>query len=116
MKQADKAVHNIAGDLCRRKAAVSLRVARMIVRRLLERRARHVELLRRRRRAILTVLATVQTGLDVLEAEKFAPLRGKHVGIITNHTGVDAQGRSTVEVLTHAPACRWWRCSARSTD
>ena len=36
----------------------------------------------------------VQTGLDVLEAEKFAPLRGKHIGLITNHTGLDAQGRS----------------------
>jgi len=36
----------------------------------------------------------VQTGLDVLEAEKFAPLRGKHVGLITNHTGVDFQGRT----------------------
>jgi uncharacterized protein YbbC (DUF1343 family) len=44
----------------------------------------------------------VQTGLDVLEAEKFAPLRGKHVGLITNHTGLDAQGRSTVEVLSQA--------------
>jgi len=46
--------------------------------------------------------ARVQTGLDVLEAEKFAPLRGKHVGIITNHTGRDSQERSTVEVLSHA--------------
>jgi len=45
----------------------------------------------------------VQTGLDVLEAEKFAPLRGKHVGLITNHTGVDYQGRTTIEVLAHAP-------------
>ncbi len=45
----------------------------------------------------------VQTGLDVLEAEKFAPLRGKHVGLITNHTGLDAQGRSTIERLFHAP-------------
>src|SRR5712691_15087 len=44
----------------------------------------------------------VQTGLDVLEAEKFAPLRGKHVGLITNHTGVDAQGRSTIDLLAHA--------------
>jgi len=46
--------------------------------------------------------ARVQTGLDVLEAEKFAPLRGKHIGIITNHTGRDSQERSTVDVLTHA--------------
>src|SRR5690349_10999526 len=36
----------------------------------------------------------VQTGLDVLEAEKFAPLRGKHVGLITNHTGLDYQERT----------------------
>jgi uncharacterized protein YbbC (DUF1343 family) len=47
--------------------------------------------------------ARVQTGLDVLESQKFAPLRGKHVGLITNHTGVDSQGRSTVDVLSHAP-------------
>ena len=45
----------------------------------------------------------VQTGLDVLESEKFASLRGKHVGLITNHTGVDFQGRSTVEALAKAP-------------
>ena len=45
----------------------------------------------------------VQAGLDVLEAEKFAPLKGKHVGLITNHTGLDAQGRSTIQMLFHAP-------------
>jgi uncharacterized protein YbbC (DUF1343 family) len=45
----------------------------------------------------------VQTGLDVLEAEKFAPLKGKHVGLITNHTGLDFQGRTTIELLAHAP-------------
>lgn len=45
----------------------------------------------------------VQVGLDILEAEKFAPLRGKHVGLITNHTGLDAQGRNTVDLLSHAP-------------
>jgi uncharacterized protein YbbC (DUF1343 family) len=44
----------------------------------------------------------VQTGLDVLESQKFAALRGKHVGIITNHTGLDAQGKSTIDALTHA--------------
>ncbi len=46
--------------------------------------------------------ARVQTGLDVLESQKFAALRGKHIGLITNHTGLDAQGRSTVDVLSHA--------------
>ena len=47
--------------------------------------------------------ARVQTGLDVLEAQKFAPLRGKHIGLITNHTGLDSQGRSTMELLSRAP-------------
>jgi len=45
----------------------------------------------------------VQSGLDVLEAQKFAPLRGKHVCLITNHTGLDAQGRSTVDLLSKTP-------------
>ena len=45
----------------------------------------------------------VQTGLDVLEMQKFAPLRGKHIGVITNHTGLDSQGRSTIDLLSHAP-------------
>jgi uncharacterized protein YbbC (DUF1343 family) len=44
----------------------------------------------------------VQTGLDVLEAQKFASLRGKNVGLITNHTGFDAQGRSNIDLLSHA--------------
>jgi uncharacterized protein YbbC (DUF1343 family) len=47
--------------------------------------------------------ARVQTGLDVLEAQKFAPLHGKRIGLITNHTGVDTQERSTVQLLAHAP-------------
>jgi uncharacterized protein YbbC (DUF1343 family) len=48
----------------------------------------------------------VQTGLDVLEAEKFAPLKGKRVGLITNHTGVDAQGRTTIDLLAKAPGVK----------
>lgn len=44
----------------------------------------------------------VQTGLDVLETQKFAPLRNKHIGLITNHTAVDAQGRSIVDLLSRA--------------
>jgi uncharacterized protein YbbC (DUF1343 family) len=47
--------------------------------------------------------ARVLPGLEVLESEKFAPLRGKHVGLITNHTGVDFQGRTNIELLEHAP-------------
>jgi uncharacterized protein YbbC (DUF1343 family) len=45
----------------------------------------------------------VQPGLDVLEGERFAPLKGRHVGLITNHTGVDFNGRSSIELLAHAP-------------
>ena len=44
----------------------------------------------------------MKTGIDVLEEEKFTPLRGKHVGLITNQTGVDAAGLRTVDVLAHA--------------
>jgi uncharacterized protein YbbC (DUF1343 family) len=45
----------------------------------------------------------VQVGLDVLEAEKFAALRGKHIGLMTNHTGLDALGRNTIDQLSKAP-------------
>ncbi len=45
----------------------------------------------------------VQTGLDVLAASGFAPLTGKNIGLITNHTGRDAAGRTTVELLRRAP-------------
>jgi len=44
----------------------------------------------------------VKTGIDVLENEKFAPLRGKHIGVITNQTGVDGAGRRTIDILAHA--------------
>jgi uncharacterized protein YbbC (DUF1343 family) len=43
-----------------------------------------------------------RTGIDVLEAQKFAALRGKRLGLITNHTGVDSEGRRTVDILAHA--------------
>lgn len=45
----------------------------------------------------------VLTGIEVLEGQNFAPLRGKRVGLITNQTGVDSQGRRTIDVLYHAP-------------
>ncbi|MFI5348682.1 MAG: exo-beta-N-acetylmuramidase NamZ domain-containing protein [Elusimicrobiota bacterium] len=46
--------------------------------------------------------ARVLSGLDVLEAEGFAPLKGKRVGVITNHTGVDSRGVPIVELLADA--------------
>jgi uncharacterized protein YbbC (DUF1343 family) len=45
----------------------------------------------------------VTSGIDVLAAEHFAPLAGLRVGLITNHTGQDAAGRRTIDVLYHAP-------------
>ena len=55
--------------------------------------------------ALLTPLraANVQLGIDVLEAHHFAELQGKRVGLITNATGIDSRGVSTVDVLLHAP-------------
>jgi uncharacterized protein YbbC (DUF1343 family) len=43
-----------------------------------------------------------KTGIDVLREQNFAPLQGKRVGLITNHTGVDSAGRRTIDVLAHA--------------
>jgi uncharacterized protein YbbC (DUF1343 family) len=45
--------------------------------------------------------AHTRTGIDVLEEQSFAPLRGKRVGLITNHTGIDSAGRRTIDVLAH---------------
>ncbi len=39
------------------------------------------------------------TGLDVLERENFKALAGKRIGLITNQTGVDRNGRRNVDVM-----------------
>ena len=44
----------------------------------------------------------VLTGLDVLEEQKFAPLQGKRVGLITNQTGLDRDGRRNVDAMRAA--------------
>jgi uncharacterized protein YbbC (DUF1343 family)/CubicO group peptidase (beta-lactamase class C family) len=44
----------------------------------------------------------VLTGLDVLEQEKFAALKGKRVGLITNQTGLDQSGRRNVDAMRDA--------------
>ncbi|MEW6307308.1 MAG: serine hydrolase, partial [Verrucomicrobiota bacterium] len=49
------------------------------------------------------VRGKVESGIDVLAAEQFAPLAGLRVGLITNHTGLDAAGRRTLELLHRAP-------------
>ena len=49
---------------------------------------------------------SVQTGIDVLERNNFDPVRGvsgkKKIGLLTNQTGLDSQGRRTIDVLAHA--------------
>ncbi len=45
----------------------------------------------------------VRPGIEVLAASGFGPLAGKKIGVITNHTGVDAAGRSTLTRLLKAP-------------
>jgi uncharacterized protein YbbC (DUF1343 family)/CubicO group peptidase (beta-lactamase class C family) len=47
-----------------------------------------------------------RTGLDQLVAQGFAPLAGRSVGLVTNQTGVDAQGRRNVDLLARAPGVR----------
>lgn len=46
--------------------------------------------------------AQVLTGLDVLAEQGFAPLRGRRVGLITNHTGLARDGRRNVDVMLEA--------------
>ena len=48
----------------------------------------------------------VLTGIDVLEAEKFAPLRGLRVGLITNHSGIDSTGQRTLDLLYKTPVLK----------
>ncbi|HXW69556.1 MAG TPA: exo-beta-N-acetylmuramidase NamZ domain-containing protein [Dissulfurispiraceae bacterium] len=48
----------------------------------------------------------VLTGIDVLWKKNFSSLMGKRVGLITNHTGLDAEGRRTVDLLYSAPGVR----------
>ena len=40
-----------------------------------------------------------QSGLDVLEKEGFRALAGKRVGLITNQTGIDREGRRNIDVM-----------------
>jgi uncharacterized protein YbbC (DUF1343 family)/CubicO group peptidase (beta-lactamase class C family) len=52
---------------------------------------------------------TVRTGIDVLEETKFAalhPSKGgapRSIGLLTNQTGIDSEGRRTIDVLASVP-------------
>ncbi len=49
--------------------------------------------------ASATPVLPVLTGIDVLRAEGFARLRGRRIGLVTNHTGRAADGMSTIDLL-----------------
>ena len=48
----------------------------------------------------------VRPGIEVLAGTGFEPLVGKRIGVITNHTGIDASGRSTLQLLLRAPGVK----------
>jgi len=55
---------------------------------------------------IPTATAQVQLGSDVLAANGFKELQGKRVGLITNPSGVNRNGVSTIELLRNAPGVK----------
>ena len=48
----------------------------------------------------------VMLGIDVLEGDNFASVRGKRIGLLTHPAGVNRKGVSTIEVLRHAPGVK----------
>ena len=48
----------------------------------------------------------VATGADVLAAERFAPLKGLRVGLITNASGVDSAGTRLIDRMYKTPGVR----------
>jgi len=49
------------------------------------------------------VIFPVMLGIDVFEAEGFAAVKGKRIGLLTHPAGVNREGVSTVDVLRRAP-------------
>jgi len=50
--------------------------------------------------------ATIRPGVEVFLERPPASVVGKRVGLITNHTGVDSQGRSSADLLAASPHFR----------
>lgn len=49
-----------------------------------------------------TMNAIVLNGIDVLEKNNFKELENKRVGLVTNHTGRNLNGKATIDVLNEA--------------
>ena len=45
-------------------------------------------------------------GIDVVARDSYALLKGRRVGLITNQTGLDRDGRSTIDLLKAAPGVK----------
>jgi uncharacterized protein YbbC (DUF1343 family) len=54
-------------------------------------------------RYFLPVQTQALNGIDVLVRDNFSVLKGRRIGLITNHTGRDREGRSTIDLLKAAP-------------
>ena len=62
----------------------------------------------------------VLTGIDVLERDNFKQLAGLRIGLVTNQTGRDREGRPTIDILNKAAGVKVvalfsrtrysWRC------
>jgi uncharacterized protein YbbC (DUF1343 family)/CubicO group peptidase (beta-lactamase class C family) len=50
------------------------------------------------------LLGQVRPGIDTLEEKSFEAIRGLKVALLTNHTGLTRDGRSTIDVLSSAKA------------
>ena len=48
-------------------------------------------------------LPPVLLGIDVLEADKFAAIAGKKIGLLTHPPGINRRGESTIDVIRRAP-------------
>lgn len=48
----------------------------------------------------------VLTGIDVLARDNFKQLAGLRLGLVTNHTGRNREGRQTIDVLNKAPGVK----------
>ena len=48
----------------------------------------------------------VLNGIDVLKRDRFRQLRGRKVGLITNHTGIDRGRNPTIDLLHAAPGVK----------
>jgi uncharacterized protein YbbC (DUF1343 family)/CubicO group peptidase (beta-lactamase class C family) len=53
-----------------------------------------------------TAPGRVRTGLDVVREQRFTMFAGQAIGLVTNQTGVDAEGRRAIDLFAGAPGVR----------